>query len=92
MGGVDKLTGCGGGDNGQGGRRAAGLGRGVGGTGTRCSCFHLKLDSDHNVSSSLCSPRSLVPLEGFPLSPLEEATALGFVSHFDLGGSGDRSV
>lgn len=35
---------------------------------------------------------SLVPLEGFPLSPFEETTALGFVSHFDLGGSGDGSV
>lgn len=45
------------------------------GTGASCSCFHLKLDSDHNVSSSLCSLLSLVPLEGFPLSPFEEATA-----------------
>lgn len=40
-----------------------------------CSCFHLKLDSDHNVSSSLCSLLSLVSLEGFPLSPFEETTA-----------------
>lgn len=57
-----------------------------------CSCFHLKLDSDHNVSSSLRSLLSLVPLEGFPLSPFEETTALGFISHFNLGGSGDGSV
>lgn len=54
--------------------RGGGAG-GDGGGGARCSCFHLKLDSDHNVSSSLCSPLSLVPLEGFPLSPLEETTA-----------------
>lgn len=40
-----------------------------------CSCFHLKLDSDHNISSSLCSLFSLVSLEGFPLSPFEETTA-----------------
>lgn len=62
-------------------------GREDGGGGARCSCFHLKLDSDHNVSSSLCSPRSLVPLEGFPLSPLEEATAPGWVTtEQQLGG------
>lgn len=60
--------------------------------GSLCSCFHLKLDSDHNVSSSLCALLSLVPLEGFPLSPFEETTALGFVSHFNLGGSVDGSV
>lgn len=66
------------------GREDAG---GVAGGGARCSCFHLKLDSDHNVSSSLCSPRSLVPLEGFPLSPLEEATAPGWVTtEQQLGG------
>lgn len=40
-----------------------------------CSCFHLKLDSDHNNSSSLCSGLSLVSLEGFPLPPFEETTA-----------------
>lgn len=51
----------------------------------------LKLDSDHNVLSSKL-PGSLVPLEGFPLSPLEETTALGFVCHFDLGGRGDGGV
>lgn len=45
------------------------------GQGGLCSCFHLKLDSDHNVSSSLHSLLSLVPLEGFPLSPFEETTA-----------------
>lgn len=46
-----------------------------GGAKSLCSCFHLKLDSDHNISSSLCSLLSLVPLEGFPLPPFEETTA-----------------
>lgn len=49
--------------------------KGQGGGRGLCSCFHLKLDSDHNVSSSLRSLLSLVPLEGFPLSPFEETTA-----------------
>lgn len=73
-GGVDGLKEAGG----AGGDQRTGLVKGCrGGGGARCSCFHLKLDSDHNVSSSLRCPRSLVPLEGFPLSPLEEATAPG---------------
>ena len=42
-------------------------------------CFHLKLDSDQNVFKF--SPdeafSSLVSLERFPLSPLEETTAPG---------------
>lgn len=49
--------------------------RNEGGGAFLCSCFHLKLDSDHNVSSCLHPLPSLVPLESFPLSPFEETTA-----------------